>query len=400
MKNVNVRGSLGLGWQIISTLAVVTSVIALLLFSRLDTLLPAYSQTEVESALSSQHLRDIANNPVNAPYKLAVFTYSYTFKDPLLATRLAATTFGTVTLVLFYIGMRNWYRPRIAFLAAALFACSSWFLHTARFGSADILLPCSVLLLTVCAYWIATARHSRYSYIAAVLALGLCVYVPGLIWLLTLAAIIRRKDIVLAGLRLTAKQRALVIGCALVFVVAPLSFAIIREPRIGLTLLGLPEQWPHIVEFLKNIVLVPVHLFAFTAGQPEWQLGRLPLLDIFGSVMFMLGVYYYYTHRSLDRAKLLAIFFSISALLIALDGPVSIAILLPAAYVMITGGMAQLLGQWLAVFPRNPLAKSIGIILITIAVGASCVYNLRSYFIAWPNSPETKAVFTKTNLVQ
>lgn len=400
MKKIQVRNALDMGWQILSTLAIVAFLLGLLLFGRLDSLLPAYSPTEVQSALSSRPFTEIINNPVNAPYKLTVFFFSYITSNPLLATRLAAATFGIATIILFYVGMRNWYRRRIAFLATVLFACSAWFLHTARFGSPDILLPCAVLLLTVCGYWIATAKHSRYSYVAAIIALSLCMYVPGLLWLLGVAAVVRRKDIALLSLRLNARQRAIVIGTAVVLVILPLLVSIIRNPHVGLELLGLPNAWPGLVEIGKNLLYVPVSLFAFTPVNPELQLGRLPLLDIFGVVMFVLGAYYYFKHRTLDRTKLLLVFLAISTVLIAIDGPVSIAIMLPAIYVIVTGGIAQLLGRWLEVFPRNPLAKSVGITLITIAVLASCLYNIRAYFVAWPNAPETKAIYTKTDLVQ
>lgn len=400
MKKIQVRFILDMGWQILSTVAIVALLLGILLFSRIDGLLPAYSPTEVQSALASRPFTEIINNPINAPYKLTVFFYSYITSNPLLATRLAAATFGVATILFFYVGMRNWYRRRIAFLATVLFSCSAWLLHTARFGSPDILLPCAVLLLTVCGYWIATARHSRYSYIAAVIAVSMCMYVPGLIWLLILAAIVRRKDIALLSLRLSSKQRAIVVGATLVLVIAPLVFSIIRNPHVGLELLGLPSAWPGLMEIGKNLLYVPASLFAFTPINPEIQLGRLPLLDIFSIVMFLLGAYYYFKHRTLDRTKLLLVFLPISTLLIAIGGPVSIAILLPAIYVIITGGIAQLLGRWLEIFPTNPLAKTVGIMLITIAVLASCLYNIRAYYVAWPNAPETKAIYSKTDLVQ
>lgn len=400
MKKIQVRFVLDMGWQILSTVAIVALLLGILLFSRLDSLLPAYSPTEVQSALMSRPFTEIIDNPINAPYKLTVFFFSYITSNPLLATRLAAATFGVATILLFYVGMRNWYRRRIAFLATVLFSCSAWFLHTARFGSPDILLPCAVLLLTVCGYWIATARHSRYSYVAAVIAVSICMYVPGLIWLMILAAIVRRKDIALLSLRLSSRQRALVVSAAATLVIAPLVFSIVRNPHVGLELLGLPNALPNAVEIAKNVAYVPLSLFAFTPVNPELQLGRLPLLDLFGIVMFILGAYYYFRHRTLDRAKLLVVFLIVSTILIALDGPVSMAIMLPAVYVIVTGGIAQLLGRWLDVFPTNPLAKSVGIALITAAVLASCLYNIRAYFVAWPNAPETKAIYSKTDLVQ
>lgn len=387
------------GWQVISTLVIVAGCIAVLLFSRLQTLLPTYSATEVATAKSSQHLKDIAENPINAPFKVVDFAYSYVTKNPLLATRLTAATFGTATLVLFYIGMRNWYRRRIAFLATVLFACSSWFLHVARFGSPDILLPCSILLLTVCGYWIATARHSHYSYILAVIALGICIYVPGLVWLLILAAVVRRKDIVLLSMRLTTWQKVLLFFLIAMLVIAPLVYSIVRNPHVGLMLLGLPSSLPDPLNVLKNLALLPASIFIWSHNQnPELGLGHLPLLDIFGSIMFILGLYYYFTHRTLDRAKLLAVFFVLSFILIAIGGPVHTAVLLPAVYVVVTGGMALLLGQWLDVFPENPVAKSMGIALITAAVLTSCLFNLRYYFIAWPHNDATQSTYTHTHI--
>lgn len=397
MKRLRVRIELGWGWQVISTIAAVCGIIALLLFNRLFSLLPGYSQTEVLSAAASKDLATIFDNPINAPYKLVSFGYAQVTSDPLLATRLAAATFGVATLILFYVGMRNWYRRRVAFLATILFACSGWFLHTARLGSADILFPCSILLLTVCGYWIATASRSKLSYIAAVVALGLCAYVPGLIWLLALALVVRRKDLILLSLRLSMWYRVGLAAALLLFVIIPLALAIIRNPHTGLELLGLPSQVPNIIDVLKNIAQVPLDMFIRSQGNPEMHLGRLPLLDVFTGLMCLLGIYYYFVHRTLDRAKLLLVVFIIGTLLIALGGPVHISLLLPAIYVIVTGGIALLLNQWLDVFPRNPVARTTGIILITAAVLLSCLFNLRAYFIAWPNNDATEAAFSKTS---
>jgi hypothetical protein len=249
----------------------------------------------------------------------------------------------------------------------------------------------------VCGYWIATARHTRYSYVVAVVALGLSMYVPGLIWFLILAAFVRRKDIVLLGLRLSIKLRILLFLMLIALVITPLAFSIVRNPQIGLQLLGLPTELPEVLAVLKNIVHIPLNIFIRSSGNPEIHLGHLPLLDVFTGIMCLLGIYFYFVHRTLDRAKLLVVFFIIGGILIGIGGPVHEAILLPAVYIVATGGIALLLNQWLEVFPENPVAKTTGIIFITVAVLLSCLYNLRSYFIAWPNNDETRAVYSKSN---
>lgn len=401
MKKLGEWVSLSKSWQFLSTTVIVGAALSLLLVSHLETLLPGYSQAEIASA-QSIGTSEIINDPINAPYKVTALVINKVLDDPLLSTRLSAVVFGVLTLGLFYIGVRYWHSARTAFLATVLFACSAWFLHIARFGTAEILLPFSILLLAVSSYWIATAEHTKFSYFAALLAIGLSVYTPGMIWFIALGILLRRKDIRLLRRRLSTPYQIALYIALLVLVLAPLAYSVLKHPDIIASLLGLPDTWPSIIQIIKNLLTLPIHVFIWSPENPQTSLSTLPLSDGLAGILFPLGIYYYFKFRSLARAKLLGICLIIAALLISLEGPVTSALLLPLVYIVVAGGIALLLGQWLTVFPRNPFAKSIGIILLTVAVAMSCIYNLRAYFIAWPNNSATKAEFAKTseNLVQ
>ncbi len=401
MKKFGVRISLGNSWQFLSTLVIVVAALGLLLASQLETLLPGYSKVEVMT-VHSIGVTEIIHNPLNAPYKVITLVINKIIDNPLLATRLSASIFGVATLGLFYVGIRHWHAKRTAFLAAVLFACSAWFLHVARFGAADILLPFNILLLAVSSYWIATSKHAKISYFVAILAIGLSIYTPGMVWFILLGIILRHNDI--WGIR---KYLSLLYQIALcvsfvVIIIAPLAYSIAKHPHIITALLGLPEGWPNIVKFAKDFILLPVNVFIWNPEHPRMSLGHLPYIDGVAGILFPLGVYYYFKFRSLKRAKLLALCFLIAGVLVALGGPVSMAIFLPLVYIVIAGGIALLLGQWLTVFPRNPFAKSLGIILLSVAIGISCIYNLRTYFVAWPNNKAVKSEFRQTseNLLQ
>lgn len=401
MEKFGVRFSLGKSWHFLSTVVIIGAALSLLLVSRLETLLPGYSKAEIATA-TNIGTSAIIDNPVNAPYKVTALVINKIIDNPLLSTRLSAIVFGVLTLGLFYIGIRHWHASRTAFLATVLFACSAWFLHIARFGTPEILLPFSILLLAVCSYWIATAEHTKFSYFAALLAIGLTIYTPGMIWFIALGVILRHKDIRLIRRRLSLPYQIALYALLVMFVVMPLVYSALKHPHIITALLGFPEAWPSIIEIIKNFVTLPVHLFIWSPENYQTGLSNLPLADGLAGILFPLGVYYYFKFRSLARAKLLGICLIIAALLIALEGPVTTALLLPLVYIVVSGGIALLLGQWLTVFPRNPFARSLGIILLTVAVAMSCVYNLRAYFIAWPNNTETKAEFrhTSENLIQ
>ena len=389
-------------WQITSTIGIVGAVFALLLFARLDSLLPGYGPAEIEAAKGSSSLSVIQDNPVNAPFKLVTLVVSELTDRPVLATRLTSAAVGVVTIILFYVGVRRWHSARISFLATLLFATSAWFLHVARFGSADIMLPFSVLLLAVAGYWVVTSARSGVGYVAVLIALGRSLFVPGMIWFILGAIIVRRgKDVQSVFRHFSFIQ---VLGLFLLFivgVVGPITWALLNHPSIALQLLGLPPTIPDYMTFLQNLAVVPFSLFVATTVGPEMWLGNLPYLDIFTSVMFVLGLYFYVKSWGLDRSKLLITFMILGSILVAFDG-VHESILLPGVYIAAAGGIALLLSQWWAVFPNNPLAQNVAVGLILLAVSLSTVYNLRAYFVAWPQAPETKATYQlqRSNLVQ
>lgn len=386
-------------WQFVSTVVIVGAGISLLLFSQLESLLPGYSTSEVATAQASSSLSVIAENPINAPYKLLVYGITAAGLDPLLATRVGSAVVGTATLLLFYVGVRHWHSKRVAFLSTLLFACSAWFLHTARFGTSDIMLPFTVLLFATCGYWIAASEaRSGVRYVAGLAALGLSLYVPGAIWFVLIGLLIRRgKDLAFIREKLRVGQKLVLLGLLVLFIGVPLTYGLLQTPSLAPQLLALPTSMPNWMDVLQNFLLLPIQLIAWSNFSAEMWLGNLPLLDAFVSAMLLLGLYYCLKNWKLDRSKLILSAIFTGGVLISLGG-VSISMLLPVVYVTVAGGIAVLLGMWLTVFPRNPLARSLGILLVTIAVGASLLFNLRAYFIAWPYNLETRAVYTEKSV--
>lgn len=402
MKKPKIRLSFNTWWQFASTAIIVGGALAILLIGRIETLLPGYSPVEVEASQAITSYSSLLSSPVNLPYNTVAYLIDAVIDAPLLAMRLTSVVFGVLLVALFYVGARHWYAPRTAFLATTLFACSAWFLHIARLGTPDILLPFSIMSLAISSYWIASANRHALSYFAALAAIGLSLFTPGIIWLILIGIIFRRKDFFLLRRRLPAKYRVALYICALIFVALPLSAILIKNPHTLPALLGLPSDMPSIVEYLKNLAWIPISTFVWSPENPIATLGNLSLLDSFAIILTFLGVYYYIKFRTLVRVKLLAFAAAALWLLAALDGPVTVAALLPLLYIVVAAGIGLLLSQWLVVFPRNPLAKSVGIFLVTTVVALSCIYNLRLYFVAWPNNIDVRKEFSQTsqNLVQ
>jgi hypothetical protein len=179
-------------------------------------------------------------------------------------------------------------------------------------------------------------------------------------------------------------------------VLAGMVFLIARDSSLLNSWLGVPlhpELWMDILKRLGNSV---AYFVIRGPNDPVIWLGRLPILNVFVTVMLIAGIIFYAKHLKAARIKLLIGLFITGAILTALNPSIKFSLLVPIVYLVATGGIAYLLHEWLRVFPKNPLARGVGIFIVAVVVSASCLYNLRSYFVAWPHNKATQTTFVKS----
>lgn len=388
---------LSVSWRpMLIGMAVVACIMALL-FYKLGTLTPSISKAESPTL---QHLvkkdlgiRDIAQDPKFLPYQLGIYIFEKLRIASPFAARSLSAAIGLAAVISFYYILSRWHSGKIALLGTLLFLTSAWFLHTVRLATTDatflLLLP-----LVACGAWLNdTQRRDHFSLAAAALAAGILLYIPGMIWFILAGLIWQRKRVYLALSTLSVWQ-ILLIGILGLLVLAPLVVIGIEQPLSLLNYLGLPDKLLHWKILVSALIDIPEQLFVRGPNNPSMWLGQLALLDAFTTAMFIMGLYASYFRLRLDRTKLLLFGLVVGSVLIV-TGAAAMSILLPFVYILVAAGIAFMLQQWFTVFPRNPLARSLGWGLISIAIVASCYYNLSHYFIAWPNAPATKAVFSE-----
>lgn len=362
-----------------------------LLFWRLGSLVPGYSTSEVQTYNASLEPSALLDNPINAPFYLAVHGLGFLGDHSYILTRIAATVLGLTALVLFCWLLHRWYGTRTALLGTLMFGTSPWLLHTARLGTPDVLLFI-LLALVVAGVWLKRTNNPFVLLFCFLLA-GVSVYIPGMIWFIVLVGLWEWRHI-----DFIFKRHLWAVGLGgLIFMaaLAPLAWAFYNAPALAKTWIGLPaEGWPDIIGVLQNIAEVPLALFFSAPENYETWLGTLPILDAFAAAMLLLGSWLYIKHSRLARAKLFVPVMVIGWGLVALGGAVSMSILVPFVYIIVAVGVGFMIDVWLNVFPRNPVAKTLGFALISAALLVSINFQLRSYFIAWPNTPETREIFS------
>jgi len=391
MRVGNIRDKLTGDWQRVVQYAILVLAAGALLWFRLGTLTGGYSTGELTAIQSSLSWRHLLDHPLNAPFLAAIHGLSYLSDHSLLLARLVAAVVGLGTLVLFYALLRFWHGERTALFGTVLFGTSAWFLHTSRLGTPDVLLF-GLLALVACYLWL---KHtsSGLALLALFIVIALLLYTPGMVWFVVLGVTLQWRAV---DRHFKRNLWAVTVGGVLLLAaLVPIGLAIYHDPSTAKIFAGLPATgWPMPFDVLKRLAEVPVHIFFRGPVAADHWLGHLPILDFFTTVMFFLGGYLYARHIKLGRFWLLAAIFIAGTALAALGGGVTLTLLIPFVYLVAAAGVGFMIDRWTTVFPRNIIAQSVGYGLISAAVLASCIYSLRHYFVAWPNAPETKAVFT------
>lgn len=394
MKKPTLTLSLDSSWQFVSSAVLILSLIGLLLLTSLNTLLPGYSSDEATYVTQTATPAAILDNPEFLPHKVLSFILHFPTSDNHLSARLASAFIGGLVVLLFYYAANKWYSRRTAFLATAMLATSAWFLHTARIAIPDITYPAAILALGLTAYKLQVTKRPILLWSFAILLVGFLWYIPGVLWFVAAGITLQYRRLQRSKLDIPKKKLPWLL-LPITAVVGLLVYLVVRNVHTLKVVLGVSGGVPTPIDYVLHVLYTPF-IIAFRAPlDAGFRLGHMPYLDIISVVLLAGGIYYYLYYRKSLRTRLVLLITILGVLLSAFQTYDSQAILLVPAYVLIAAGISVFANQWLTVFPRNPVARTFGVLAVTVVVGMSCVYNLRSYFIAWPSAPETKSTYNQ-----
>lgn len=376
--------------QVALGVAVVVSVVSVLWY-QLGDLVPFMSIPELAARADANSFHKIIDNPLFLPHKLLQYILIRLGQDGAFWMRSVSALVGVFILITFYHILKSWYSQRVALMGSFLLLTSAWFLHFARSATPLIMFGCSIGLLWV-GMRIRSHRAPRIrTILASIIIMVSCLYVPGLVWLIVPFVLWQRKLL----WREFGKLPKLVAAVAILgglLALAPLVYSFVKDPNLIREWLLIPSALEPSV-WWNNTWRLPFWLSLRGPINPVFWLGHVPLLNSLSLVMFVLGVFVFYHFRLLDRVRATVAIIIISCGLAIFNGFLVLTIGLPLFFIVIASGLALLLQQWFTVFPRNPLARSVGVAMVVGIIALAGYYNIRHYFIAWPRAAETLQVY-------
>lgn len=371
---------------------VATILLALFFTFRLSSLVPAFAPAEIQSWHVSQSLREIYNNPVNAPYHVLQWLPMKLNHHSILIARLISVFIGIIAVVIFYYLARTRYSDRVSLLATFMFATSSGILFAARLGAPFVLQLMVLGLLLIPFIWIHPNISRNLSVYIITGIVSFCLYIPGVFWIILLGCVAFWKTIY-KGLRRVKTLHLVFSGLLLLVFMSHLVWIGAHNTSVFRELLGLPAQLPDPKNFILDLVHGVRAIVHSNYGRPEFTLAGAPVLSVAESALAILG---FVSLWQVPRTKMtfaVTGIFVIGFVLSALNGPVQTTIILPALYMFVTAGIFYMLNIWRTVFPRNPIASNFAVTMLVLLVSTALIFQLRTYFVAWPHSKNTITTF-------
>lgn len=345
------------------------------------------SSDEMASVVSSQ-ISPLSLSPddvIDLPYKLLQLASFAILGVTTFSIKLPSVILGMVSLVGIILLLRHWFHTNVAVISALIVITTSQFIFSSQDGTPTIMyifMPTWLLLLAMKVSRQFDQRKRTFWELLLVGAVALSLYTPLSIYVIValISATLLHPHLRYIIRRLS-KKKLLIAGVTGLILLAPLLMALIKEPEIGLTLLGVPDAWPNM--FASSFELVKTHIGFILPGEDQSQ----PVYTLPSLLLMVIGVVHLFKRRHTARSYII-VSWLVLLFPIILINPTKTAITFVPVMLLIAAGVDELLHRWYSMFPRNPYARVAGLLPITLLVAGMALTGIERYFYMYRYSPD------------
>lgn len=352
------------------------------------------AQSEIDSVIISDGLS--LGSPAsliveNAPFHLLQKASLTLFGVSNLSIKLPSLILSLATAVCLIFLLRRWFKPGIAVLASVIAVATGQFLLVAQTGSAGIMHLFWPILLLLLATLIARQIRPRTLWkVIFFISMALSLYTPlSLYIIIALGVTIIWHPHLRYLLKQLSKLRLLASVIISAAIVAPLVWQIIQEPSFGLSLLGVPNQWP---DLLANLQQLGQELFGFWLSSSASSM--IPIFGMASVALILLGIYCIAKDRATVKGHLVIIW-SLCLLPVLIINPEHTSIAFVPLVLLLATGINMLLRSWYGLFPFNPYARIAGLIPIIVLVGGMVTSGIDRYVYGYHYIPTAVQGFSQ-----
>lgn len=337
----------------------------------------------------------LENGYFNAAYIYLGYLWSKIFGLTVTSLRYFSAIIGTITVILSYIFISNWFSRKISIFMTLLFAVSSFHIATSRIILPEILFPLVFLALLISLTFAYRTKNIWFFGLSGMLA-GLGFYTSPAFFLVPFIFIFsgwyfyyKNKKFLLAY-----GQELLVAATGFLAVIIPYVVSFVKNPLPYLNYYNFGVSFQGLA---VNISQISSMLFLKGPKNYLYNVGTEPLLDPLIFITSIGGIFF--AIISISRRKYLFIilwllFLSVYASLKPNLTGTDLLGLLPVIYTLSALIIDYIIDRWFETFPVNKRAQIFAVGLISVFFALSMMYNYDKYFVAYKNSPMVEKEFS------
>ncbi|PID29377.1 hypothetical protein CR983_03980 [Candidatus Saccharibacteria bacterium] len=343
-------------------------------------------QAERDVALTSSALSFKDPDPasvINLPYYLLQTASIAILGVSILSIKLPSVILGTAAVIGMYFLLREWFTQRIAIITTLIATTTPVFLFVSQDGTPLIYAITTAIWLLLTSTFVSRRQAPALLWkLLAFALLALNLYAPLGVYLnlAILTTMIFHPHIRYVVRRLKPSRVATAVVAALLLS-APLIYAAFLQPSVLMDLAGIPSTMPPLLDNARE--LVRSYVGFHSAGespivQPIFSIGTF-LVMLIGSYRFL---QIKYTARSY-----ITWFWLVTLVPFIVINPQYAAYAFVLSIIMIATGMMSLIRDWYKLFPRNPYARIVGLLPLSLVVLGLAFSGVARYGTAYFYGP-------------
>jgi len=356
----------------------------------------ALSHSEIQSVVQSDSLTFSLDNfdpesMINLPYHLLQRVSIEVFGVTNVSIKLPSLLMGLAAAIGMLVLLRMWFRRNVAVITTVLVITTGQFLFVAQSGTQSIVyifwsiwLLVAAMMVSRRAKWLTAWKIMLFTIAALSLYTPLSIYI--LIALMSAALLHPHLRYLMRRL---SKPKLLVASFFALLIVTPLAYVIWIEPSIGLTLLGVPSNWPDFQANAFQLLRQYLDFFSPSSGTlmtPVYGLGSM--------ILIMLGIFRLVTTKYTARSYI-TVSWIILLLPVLVINPDFVSITFVPVVLLMAMGISTLLSNWYRLFPLNPYARMAGLIPLSVLIGGMVLSGVDRYMYGYQYDPQIAGNFSQ-----
>jgi len=328
---------------------------------------------------------------INLPYHILQRISIEVLGVSSFSIKLPSLLLGALSALGMLLLLTTWFRRNVAVITAVLVITTGQFLFVAQNGTASIVYIFWSVWLLVAATMVSRRAKGLILWKIALFGIAaLSLYTPLSFYILLalLGSIILHPHLRYLVRRLSKPKLLFASVCALVLV-TPLAYAIVRQPSLGLTLLGVPGSIP---DLQANGIQLLKQYFDFIT--PSSNVLMTPMYGLGSMALILLGIFRLFTTKYTARSYLITTWI-ILLLPVLLVNPAFTSVTFVPILLLMAMGIQALIGNWYQLFPRNPYARIAGLIPLAVLIGGMMMTGIDRYAYGYMYDPNTAGNFSK-----